>query len=274
MLQDTAINLIYSPFFQRALLVGLVLGLLMAIMGVLVVLRRLSFFADAIGHSALAGIAIGLLFTASTFWPALAFSLIIAATIAAVRRFSRLHLDTLLGVFFPSAMALGIIIIQFLPGYQSDLLSLLFGDILAVQSSDIWLSIALALVIGILLASLGKKFIAIAVDESLAQAEGISVWVYETIFLLMLAAVIALAIKLVGVILVTALLVIPAATSQNIARSFTSLLLLSCIVSIFAVVSGLIASTALNIPSGPGIVLASATAFAVSLILKKFNVAL
>ena len=271
---DTLTNILFSPFFQRALLVGLALGLLMATMGVLVVLRRLSFFADAIGHSALAGIALGLLFTSNAFWPALIFTVLMALAISTIRRYSRLHLDTLLGVFFPGAMALGIIIIQTLPGYQTDLLALLFGDILSVQTSDIYLSVTLAIIIGTLLAWLGKKFIAITVNESLAQAEGVQVWFYETIFLVMLAIVIALAIKLVGIVLVTALLVIPAATAQNISRSLTSLVLISGIVSTIAVIAGLISSAIFNIPSGPGIVLSASACFAISLLLKNLKVSL
>src|SRR5690349_4771026 len=131
-------ELLFVSFFQRALIVGLILGLLMAVLGVLVVLRRLSFFADAIGHSALTGIALGLLLAINPFLGALGFSLLIAVGVTYLRRFSRLHLDTLLGVFFPAAVALGVILVQQFPGYQTDLIAYLFGDILTVTNMDIY----------------------------------------------------------------------------------------------------------------------------------------
>lgn len=262
------IDLLLTPFFQRALIVGIILGALLAILGVFVVIRRLSFFADAIGHSALTGIALGLLFTLDPFFTALAFTLVIATFISFVRQKSTFYLDTLLGIFFPTAVALGVILIQLLPGYQTDLLAYLFGDILTVQRSDVWLSSILALIIGAVTLLAGKRFIAIAFDEPLARAEGVTVPFYETLFLLLLAAVITLSIKLVGIVLVTAMLVIPAATAQNIASSMSSMFSLSVIASLLAVTIGMIASAALNVPSGPSIVLASATFFALSFIVK------
>ena len=261
-------SLLLLPFFQRALVVGLVLGVVMAILGVIVVLRHMSFFADAIGHSALTGIALGILLQLNPFVSALVYSLLVATGIAIVKRKSNLSMDTLLGVFFSASVAIGVILIQLTPGYQTDLIGFLFGDILTVSNVDVILAISIAVITGVILIFTGKTFIIIAFDASLAQAEGTSVAWYELILLLILASVIALAIKLLGIILVTAMLVIPAASAHNITRSLTAMFATSALLSIIAVTTGMLASAATNTASGPTIILVSALLFALSLLVK------
>jgi len=260
------LDLISLPFFQRALLAGAILGVMMAVLGVFVVLRKMSFFSDAIGHSALAGIAIGLLINFNPFAAALVFALLVALGIASVRSVTRLSIDTLLGVFFSSSVALGVILVSITPGYQSDLINFLFGNILTVTSNDVITSAAVAAVVFGLLLWTGKGLVAIAVDQELARAEGIPVARYELVFLLLLAAVIAIAIKFVGVVLVTALLIIPAASAQNIASSLVSMFWLSIVLSLVAVAGGMLVSAGLSIPSGPSIVLVGTAFFVLSLL--------
>lgn len=262
-------ELLTFPFFQRALLVGAILGILMAILGVFVILRKMSFFADAIGHSALAGIAIGLLFNINPFLAALVFSLLVAIGISMVRAGTKLSMDTLLGIFFSASVALGVVIVTLIPGYQADLISFLFGNILTVGNIDIVTSVGIAAIVTGVLVWAGKAFVAISLDSSLAKAEGVPVAQYELLFLLLLSAVIALAIKFVGVILVTALLVIPAASAQNIAPSLAKMFSISIAFSLFSVVVGMLASAALNTPSGPTIVLTSTLCFIASLAVRQ-----
>lgn len=253
-----------TTFFERSLLVGSILGMIMALIGVFVVLRRLSFFSDAIGHSALTGIALGLLLHFNPFLAALAFALVIALAIAFIRTRSRLPIDTLLGVFFPAAVALGVILVYLAPGYRNDLISYLFGDILTVGNLDIVLSLVLGtIVLGVLVIA-GKKFILLTFNSELAKAEGLAVSWYETLFLLILAGTIALAIKLVGIVLVTALLIIPAATAQNLSRSLLALFTISVMVGLISVVVGMVLSALLSVPSGPTIVLTGAVLFLLS----------
>lgn len=263
------IELLALPFFQKALIVGVTLASIMAIIGVFVLLRSISFFADAIGHSALAGIAIGVLAGFDPFLGGLAFALIVAIGIAGVRRVSTLPLDTLLAVFFSASVALGVVIISLTPGYQSDLLSFLFGNILTVTTTDVILAVAIAVVTGVMLMWIGKGLVAIAFDESLAKAEGVPVGRLELMLFALLAITIALSIKLVGVVLVTALLIIPAATAYNIARSLMGMFFWSLGVSLASVLIGLFASAALNTPSGPTIVLAGSLFFALSLVYRQ-----
>lgn len=260
------LEILAFPFFQRALFVGIILGALMAVLGVFVVLRKMSFFSDAIGHSALAGIALGLLLGINPFWGALAFALFVAVGISGIRRISHLSIDTLLGVFFSAAVALGVILVTLTPGYQADLISFLFGNILTVSSTDVFSSIVVTIVVIGVLIWTGKGFVSISLDKSLAHAEGIPVARLELLFLVLLAAVIALAIKFVGIVLVTALLIIPAATAQNIARNLSSMFWISLVVSLISVVTGMLASAVLRTPSGPTIVLAGTALFALSLI--------
>lgn len=263
------IEILALPFFQRALAVGLVLGILMAALGVFVVLRRMSFFADAIGHSALTGIAIGLLLHINPFLAALAFALLVALGIAGSRRVSRQSFDTLLGVFFAAAVSIGVILVSLTPGYQTDLVNILFGDILTVAPIDLALVGILAAVIAVILVKSGKALTSITFDESLARAEGIAVARHELIFLLLLAATIALSIKIVGVMLVTALLIIPAAAAQNFARSLGGMFVWSVLVAIISTVIGMFGSAVFNIPSGPAIIVVGTIVFLLSLFWQK-----
>lgn len=267
----TAIDLITLPFFQRALLVGVLLGGLMAVLGVFVVLRKISFFADAIGHSALAGIAGGLLAGINPFVGGLTVAVIVALGISGIRRVTIVALDTLLAVFFSAFVSLGVLLLALSPGYQADLISFLFGNILTVTSTDVAAALAVTVIsAGILLWS-AKGFVAIALDANLARAEGFPVARLEVTLLLLLAIVIALAIKLVGVLLVTALLIIPAASAQNLANSLTSMFFYSLAISILVVVIGMIGSAILATPSGPTIVLVAAIVFVISLFLHPFS---
>lgn len=259
------LELITLPFFQRALIVGIILGVLMAVLGIFVVLKKMSFFSDAIGHSALTGIAIGLLLEINPFLAGLVFAIVIALAIAGVRRISQQSLDTLLGVFFSASVALGVILVSLTSGYQANLISFLFGDILTVTSIDVAVSAALAIVILTIMTLIGKSLIAITFDETLARAEGIPADRYEIILLVVLAAVIALAVKFVGVILVTAMLILPAASAQNIAKSLATMFSWSIIISLTTVIIGMLLSAVLRFPSGPTIVLTGSIIYAASL---------
>ncbi|MBI1833386.1 MAG: metal ABC transporter permease [Candidatus Andersenbacteria bacterium] len=265
------IEILTLPFFQRALLVGLMLGSMMAVFGVLVLLRRMSFFADAIGHSALAGIAIGLLVGIDPFVGGLVFAVAVALGIAGVRRISTLPLDTLLAVFFSASVALGVVLITLSPGYQADLISFLFGNILTVTNADVVLSFGMMIITGGVLLWVGKGLVAIALDASLAKAEGVPVGRYELLLLILLAVTIALSIKVVGIVLVTALLIIPAAAAHNISRSLAGMFGWSVVVSIVSVVVGLLASAVLDTPSGPTIVLTGSIIFAISLVTRRLS---
>ena len=199
------------------------------------------------------------------FLVAWALSYLLEPAVAAIDRGTRLDRT---GAVIIVYVAIGVVLVQLPPGYQASLFSFLFGDILTVGTMDIVLTLIVTAVTLTILTLFGKKFISIAFNPSLAKAEGIPVALHETLFLLTLAAVIALAIKLVGVILVTALLVIPAASAHNLARSLASMFLLSVGLNVVAVIVGMLASVFLNTASGPTIILVSTAFFILSLLLR------
>lgn len=257
------------PFFQRALLTGSILSIILAVLGVFIVTKRLSFFVDTIGHSALTGIALGLLLHLNPFISALVFALLIAFGLTFVRHSSRLALDTILGVFFASSVALGVILLQLSPGYQTNLVNFLFGDILTVSGLDVVSSLLLLIITFIIMFLAGKKIISIIFNEDIATTEGINVPAHELLLLLLLATSIALAIKLVGIILVTALVVIPAASAQSLARSLTGFFIWSIGIGLSTTVIGMIVSALFSLPAGPAIVLVGTIWFILSLLLKR-----
>lgn len=253
------------PFLTRALIGVVMLAVLTAVLGVFVVLRRMAFFGDAIAHSSLAGVALGLLFGLDPTVGAIAFSIFIAFGIVFVSRKKILALDTIIGVFFAAAVAIGVLVIGELE-VRVDLLGFLFGDILALNNTDLWVIGILGVIVLALIAVATKPLVQIAFQEDLARVTGVPVAVYEYFFMLMLALVIALGIKVAGVILIGPLLIIPAAAAKNIARDFRGMLAFSVLFGVVSGVLGLVGSYVLNTASGPTIILVSSVFFFLTLI--------
>lgn len=259
------LDLLALPFAQRAILAGFAIALVSGVLGVFIVLRRMAFFSDAISHASLLGIAVALLLSVQPFFGAFVVALAAAAAIALLRGRTVLSLDTLIGVFFSAAVALGVIVISFSKGFRADLVSFLFGDILALGPWDVVVAWTLsAVVLGLLFIS-WRAVVLSTLHRDLAAVEGVPVVRTDLLFLLLTALVVAVAINIVGVILVTALLIVPAATAQNLARTLRSMVLWSVAVSCVSLFSGLILSFVADLPSGPTIVLVSSVLFGVSL---------
>lgn len=253
------------PFAQRALLAGTAIAIVGGVLGVFVVLRGMSFFSDAIAHASLLGIALALLFSLAPFVGAIVVALGAAGSIALLRGRTALSLDTLIGVFFAAAVALAVIIIGFLKGLRADLLAFLFGDILALGRADVVLAWALFLfVLGTLVRS-WRSVVLSTLHRDLAAVEGVRVVRTDLLFLLLTALTVAVAMRIAGVVLVTALLIMPAATAQNLARTFRGMVAWSVAVSLLSVFGGLLLSFLANLPSGPTIVVGAAVLFGVSL---------
>lgn len=256
------------PFAQRALLAGLAVALMSGILGTFVVLRGMSFFSDAIAHASLLGVALGLLFQAPPLIGALILALMAAALIAVLRGRTVLSLDTLIGVFFSGAVALGVMLIGFLKGYRADLLAFLFGDILAIGRLDVVLAWVLSLVVIVALLLSWRDVVLSTLHRDLAAVEGVRIVRTDLLFLLLVALVVAVAMRIVGVVLVTALLIVPAAAAQNLARTFREMVLWSVALGVASLIVGLALSFAANLPSGPTIVLVASALFALSLLAK------
>jgi ABC-type Mn2+/Zn2+ transport system permease subunit len=248
-------------FIQRALLTGFLLGATCAVLGVFVVLRRMAFIGVGISHAALGGVALGVVLGLPPIGTAAIFSVGVAWIIGWITRKGEVSEDTAIGIFFPTAMALGVALISLSDTYRQDLLGYLFGNILSVGQGDLWGLMALAgFSLGVL-ALLFKEFLFLGVDEEGAKAAGLPATFLNYLLLSILAVTIVAAMKLVGIVLVSAFLVIPAATGQALASSVRGMVILSLATALLSVGVGLWLSWLWNLPSGASVVLFGAILF-------------
>ena len=260
------IEFLSYEFGRRALLAGLIVGLGCAVLAFFVVLRRMAFVGVGISHAALGGVALGVLLGVDPLVAALVFSVAVAWLIGAIGGRGRLSEETAIGIFFPTAMALGVALMARTPDYRQSLLGYLFGNILLVRDVDLVLAAVLvgsALVTTMLLF---KELLFISVDEETARAAGLPAERLRYLLLTLIAVTIVSAIKVVGIVLVSAFLVIPAATAQLIAPSMRTMLLLSVAVAVLSVVGGLWISWVADLPSGAAIVLVAAAFFVLTML--------
>lgn len=255
---------IMDEFVWRALLGGLGLAAVAGPLGSFVVWRRMAFFGDALAHSALLGIALGFLFRIDLTVGVVGVCVLLALLLTVLQRQTRLPGDTILGIFAHSSLAFGLVVVSFMDRLRVDLISFLFGDILAVSPLDLaWIYGAGVAVLGVL-AWLWQPLLNLTVHEDLARVEGVAAEGVRLAFVLLLAIVVAIAMKIVGVLLITALLIVPAAAARNFARSPEQMAVLAALAGAVAVAAGLAASLAFDTPSGPSIVAAAAVLFALS----------
>ncbi|HOW44885.1 MAG TPA: metal ABC transporter permease [Candidatus Aminicenantes bacterium] len=259
-------ELLQLPFMQRALLAGLLLGLLLSRLGVYVTLRRMAFFSDGIAHAALAGAAVGLLTRRDPLLAALLFSALLAVLIYFLERKSRLPVDSIIGILFTSGMALGVVLISLRPGYQPELIGYLFGNILAIRGGDLLLIAALGALILVFLSLRRRQLTLLALDREMACMAGIRPAVYDLLLYVALACALVLGIRILGVVLVSALLIIPVSTARLFCRSFRALNRWTVIVAEIIVLAGLLLSYFLDLPAGAVIVLTGSAVFALAFV--------
>ncbi len=256
-----------DPFFWRALLAGLGIAALAAPFGCFMVWRRMAYFGDGLAHSALLGVVLAALFSLSSFVGVLGIGLCVAALLARAERRGRLGHDALLGILAHGTLAAGLVAAAWLPGGGTALMGWLLGDILAVSWSDvavIWGGGAVALT-G--LALIWRPLLFMTVDEDMARAEGHRVERIRLMQMLLMALAVAIMIKIVGVLLVTALLITPAATARRFARTPEQMVLLAAMFGCGAVIVGLSLSWFYDLATGPAMVLAAVGLFIVSSLL-------
>jgi zinc transport system permease protein len=249
------------PFMQRALVAGLLVGLVASLLGVFVVLRRSAFFGDAIAHASLAGIAVGVVGGVPPLVPAAAVAVGIGLALHRLERLGRLSLDTILGFILPFFMAIGVLVLSLSPAFQPELLSYLFGSILTVSWRGLAAIAAVAVAVALVLARLGRRLVFATFDPDGAHAAGIDVARLLTVHHVLLALTVIASISVVGIVLVNALLVIPAATAKLLARSLRQMFVLAPLLGIASVLAGLTVSAWLDAPSGPAIVVIAGSLF-------------
>lgn len=258
---------LYSlPFMQRAILGGVLLGILGGILGSFVVLRRLSLFGDVLGHAAFLGVVLAALFSLPPTLSLIVF--IVAMGLGVVFLVDRTDLsgDTILSIVKAGAVALGTVGFTFVSGYRGSLLSILFGDILAINNTDlILLAILLVFTVTALILTLPQQIL-ITLNPDLAHVQGIPVKKYHYLFIIILSLMIALTIRAVGVLLVNAFLVIPAASAKLLCQEFLPFLITATVLGAASGVLGIVVSSGFNLPSGPSIVLVQLLGFLVTIL--------
>lgn len=258
---DAFVAPFHYAFMQRAFVAALAVGLLCSTMGTYVVLRKLSFIGDGIAHASFAGIVIAYLKGANFYIGAAIVAVVTALGIGFVSRRGRISLDTTIGVLFTGMFALGVFLMSQQRNYAVDLQSFLFGDILAVQPQDLWLILALSLAVAATVVVMFRGLLYTSFDPVVAQASGIAAPAYEYALLVMLALTIVVALQAVGIVLVAALLVTPAAAAYQLTSRFSPMMVLASIFGAASTVGGLYLSYYVRASSGATIVLLATVVF-------------
>lgn len=256
-------------FMQQALLAGVLVGAVCSALSVYVVLRRMAFIGQGISHAAFGGVALGLyLFQAPTAWADLGIDLTtalfcvgVALLIGLVSKRGLVSTDSAIGIFFAAAMALGIVLVALRETYAADVITYLFGSILAVTRTDVIVMVILSAVVFLLLAVFYKELLYYTFDEHMAAVSGLPTGFLHYLLLVLLALTIVVSVKVVGLVLVSAFLVIPGATARLLARSFNGMLALSLVLGVGSAIAGLVLSHYASLPSGATIVLTQFLAF-------------
>ena len=256
----------FDDFFIRALVAGIGIAFVAGPLGCFVVWRRLSYFGDTLAHSALLGVTIAYSLEFNIAVSIFLISSVIALILIKLQKETNLPSDALLGLLAHSSLAVGLVVIGFLTFIRFDIMGLLFGDILAVNKKDlmtIWVGGALILLV---LRLIWRSLFASTVNYELAQAEGLNPDRAKAVFTILLAAIIAISIKLVGVLLITGMLIIPTAMARNLSDNPKKMVIFSIIGGLLSVLIGLFSSLEFNTPSGPSIIVAALVLFIISLL--------
>jgi zinc transport system permease protein len=252
-------------FMQRALLAGALVSVACGIIGTFVVIKRIVFISGGIAHAAYGGVGLGYFFKVNPVLGAIVFSVAAALGMGVVQRRTRQRADTVIGVMWAIGMAAGIILVDLTEGYKADLMSYLFGSILAVPSSDLWIMLALDLFIVALVSLFYKELLAISFDETFATVENVPVDAIHMILLCLVAFTVVMVMRVVGLIMVIALLTMPAAISGQFVRDMKKMMVLASILGVIFTTTGLWLSYSLNLTSGATIILVSGAAYLLSM---------
>ncbi|GIW67582.1 MAG: membrane protein [Candidatus Parcubacteria bacterium] len=261
-------NLFEYSFLLKSLIISLWLSIVFALLGIFVFIKRMSFFSDGIAHSAVLGLAIAFLLKSDILVFALLNGILFSLLIYYLERKTKIHADTLIGLVFVSSLSLGLILISLKASYQPELLNFLIGNILTISDFDFILTIFFSLLILSFIIWQFPKINLVLLDPVEARLRKINVNLYEFLFYLILGISVILGIKLVGVILITAFLILPAATSALISSSFKSFIYLSIIFALFNVIFGFLISNFYNFPLGASIVLSGSSLFFLLFLIK------
>jgi zinc transport system permease protein len=250
-------------FMQRALVAGVIVGVFAPLIGTFLVQKRMSLIGDGIGHIAFAGVGAGLLAGIWPVWTALLFAVVGALGIEWLRGRRRASGDLALALFFYSGIALGVVLVSRANGLNANILTYLFGQPLTASAGDVRTILVLGLIIAVVVVALRRVLFAVVMDEEWSRVAGMPVSVLNSVLAVLTACAVVAAMKIVGILLIAAMMVLPVASGQLLARSFSGTLRWSVGISVVSVVAGLAASRVWDLAPGGTIVLIAAGAFAV-----------
>lgn len=256
-------------FMVRAIIAGLGIAVLAGPLGSLMIWRRMSYFGDTLAHSALLGVGLAALLHINVYVGLVSVSIIVACLLAVLNKASWLASDAVMGILSHTMLAIGLITATVIAGVRIDLLSYLYGDILAVNLQDIAYIYGVMLTVMVVLCSMWRNLLSTTIHADLARVEGVAVDTVNWAFTILLALVFAVAIKLVGVLLITSLLIIPASAARKFARTPEVMTIIASIIGCLAVGLGFVASLNWDWPTGPAIVAVAAGIFVLSIPLSK-----
>lgn len=254
-----------------AWLAGILLTFITAPLGAFVVWRKMAYFGDTLAHSALLGVALGIFLDLDPYFSVIIMTGILAFGLVWLERRSNHSADTILGIIAHSTLSLGVITISLLDNVRVDLMSYLFGDLLAINYQDVLFIAIGVVVVASILGYFWNRFLSITVSPELAQIEGLNIERLRLILMLLTAVTIALSMKFVGALIITSLLIIPAATARRFSKTPEMMVFIAILVSILAVTGGLTFSALKDTPAGPSVVICAGLLFLLSLFQKEHN---
>lgn len=260
-LWDLLVQPLHYPFMVRGLLASVMVGTLCAVVGSYVVLRGMAFFGDALAHAILPGIAVAYLMDLNLLWGALAMGLLTAVGIGYLGRRGQVKEDTAIGVIFAASFALGVALLSTMQTYSVDLTHILFGNVLGVSGGDLWLTAGLGAVVVLLVVFLYKEFLVISFDPILAATLRLPLNALNYLLLVLIALTIVVSLQTVGVALMMAMLVTPAATAYLLTRRLWHMMIVGAIIGALSSVAGLYLSFYINVASGAAVVLVATALF-------------
>jgi zinc transport system permease protein len=260
------LDMFHHGFVQRALIAGCFIAILCSTLGVFLVLRRLSLIGDGLAHVTFGSVALGLLLGVFPLYAAIPVTLISSLGILKLMEKARLYGDAAIAIVSSLGVSVGILLASKAGGFNIDLFSYLFGNILSISAGEVWLSVILsALLIGIIFAFY-HEMLSVTFDEETAHTSGVNTTMINRILVLMTALTVVLAMRVVGIMLITALLVLPAVTALQMSRGFRGTMVISCVAGVLSVVLGVLLSFMADLPTGATIVLINFLFFLIAFI--------
>ncbi|WP_417317606.1 iron chelate uptake ABC transporter family permease subunit [Emcibacter sp.] len=256
-----------DSFILYALAAGILVAVAAGPLGCFLVWRRMAYFGDTVAHSALMGVALGFAFGTTSPVVMIIVCAAVALFLLVLQRDRSLSSDTLLGILAHSALSIGLIMIALQESVRQNMMFYLIGDILAIDAVDIYRLSAMCLAVLVIMALIWRDLLSSTVHEDLARVEGVPVMRTKVIYMLLIASLVALSLKVTGVLLVTALMIIPAAGARNLARTPGIMVALAVAIGVLSVTSGVVISSNWDVPTGPAIVLSATLVFVLTRIL-------